>query len=78
MKKRRLTKEFTFMGMRFNKNDLLIITDTSFICIYSQNNDGINLPICIEINFKERYMADHEIDTYKKMFMENSVEDNLI
>ena len=75
MKKRRLTEEFKSMGMRYKKDDLVLITEDSFLIMYT-DDDSLKT-ICIEIAFKERHMTKHEIDTYKKMFIEKSTEDNL-
>lgn len=76
MEKRRLLENFESMGMRFKKDDLVIITNDSFLVIYT-DEDSLK-SVCIEILFKERRMTDLEIDTYKEIIIDKSVEDGVL
>ena len=76
MEKRRITKAFNIMGMRILVNDLVIITEKEFMVIYSQSNDGVNVPICISLKL-DNYST-KEINELKDKIITNSSVDNWI
>jgi len=76
MEKRRIIKSIQMMGMRITVNDLVIIADKEFLVIYSQNNDGVQVPICITLNL-DNY-CDLDRDKFKVKIISNSIEDNFI
>ena len=76
MEKRRMTKAFNMMGMRISVNDLIIITENEFMAIYSQDNDGVQVSICITLKL-DNY-SEYERNQHKEQIISNSIEDNLI